>query len=53
LDGESIDRLADRLCISRNTARTHLRRLFAKTTTARQADLMRVLLSTHAPVRFD
>ncbi len=53
LDGESIDRLADRLCISRNTARTHLRRLFAKTGTSRQADLIRVLLGAHAPLRFD
>jgi DNA-binding CsgD family transcriptional regulator len=53
LDGESVDRLADRLCISRNTARTHLRHLFAKTATARQADLIRVLLGAHAPLRFD
>jgi DNA-binding CsgD family transcriptional regulator/PAS domain-containing protein len=53
LDGESVDRLADRLCISRNTARTHLRRLFAKTATTRQADLIRVLLGAHAPLRFD
>lgn len=53
LDGDSVDRLADRLCISRNTARTHLRRLFAKTATTRQADLIRVLLGAHAPLRFD
>jgi DNA-binding CsgD family transcriptional regulator len=53
LDGESVERLADRLCISRNTARTHLRHLFAKTATARQADLIRVLLGAHAPLRFD
>lgn len=36
----------------RNTVRTHLHRLFAKTETARRADLIRVLLSTRAPVRF-
>lgn len=53
LDGESVDRLSDRLCISRNTARTHLRRLFAKMDTTRQADLLRVLLGAHAPLRFD
>jgi DNA-binding CsgD family transcriptional regulator len=53
LDGESVESLADRLCISRNTARTHLRRLFAKTDTSRQPDLIRVLLSAHAPLRFD
>ena len=53
LDGESVDGLADRLCISRNTARTHLQRLFGKTGTSRQADLIRVLLGAHAPLRFD
>ncbi|HEX6313722.1 MAG TPA: helix-turn-helix transcriptional regulator, partial [Gemmatimonadaceae bacterium] len=53
LDGESVEGLSDRLCISRNTARTHLRRLFAKTDTSRQADLIRVLLGAHAPLRFD
>jgi DNA-binding CsgD family transcriptional regulator len=53
LDGESIERLSDRLCISRNTARTHLRRLFAKTDTTRQADLIRILLGAHPPLRFD
>jgi DNA-binding CsgD family transcriptional regulator/PAS domain-containing protein len=53
LDGERVDRLADRLCISRNTARTHLQRLFAKTATSRQADLIRVLLGAHPPLRFD
>jgi DNA-binding CsgD family transcriptional regulator len=45
--------LSDRLCISRNTARTHLRRLFAKTDTTRQADLIRILLGAHPPLRFD
>jgi DNA-binding CsgD family transcriptional regulator len=53
LEGGSVDTVADRLCISRNTARTHLQRLFAKTGTSRQADLIRVLLGAHAPLRFD
>ena len=53
LDGKTVERLADELCISRNTARTHLQRLFAKTGTARQADLIRTLLGAHAPLRFD
>lgn len=53
LDGENVDLLAERLCISRNTARTHLRRLFAKTATSRQADLVRVLLGAHPPLRFE
>ena len=41
LDGKTVEMLADELCISRNTARTHLQRLFAKTGTTRQADLIR------------
>jgi DNA-binding CsgD family transcriptional regulator len=53
LDGKTVERLADELCISRNTARTHLQRLFAKTGAARQADLIRTLLAAHAPLRFD
>jgi DNA-binding CsgD family transcriptional regulator/GAF domain-containing protein len=53
LDGKTVEMLADELCISRNTARTHLQRLFAKTGTTRQADLIRILLGAHAPLRFD
>ena len=53
LDGKTVETLADELCISRNTARTHLQRLFAKTGTTRQADLIRTLLGAHAPLRFD
>jgi DNA-binding CsgD family transcriptional regulator/PAS domain-containing protein len=53
LDGEGIEGLSERLCISRNTARTHLQHLFAKTDTARQSDLIRVLLGAHPPLRFD
>jgi DNA-binding CsgD family transcriptional regulator len=53
LDGKSLERLADELCITRNTARTHLQRLFAKTGTSRQADLIRTLLGAHPPLRFD
>ena len=53
LDGKTLERLGDELCVSRNTARTHLQRLFAKTGTARQADLIRILLGAHAPLRFD
>ena len=53
LDGQNVDGVAEGLGISRNTARTHLRRLFEKTVTSRQADLIRVLLSAHAPLRFD
>jgi DNA-binding CsgD family transcriptional regulator/PAS domain-containing protein len=53
LGGDSLERVADTLCISLHTARTHLRRLFDKTGTARQADLIRVLLGAHAPLRLD
>ena len=53
LNGKTLERLGDELCVTRNTARTHLQRLFAKTGTARQADLIRTLLGAHAPLRFD
>lgn len=53
LDGESVGTLADRLGISRNTARTHVQRLLAKTDTRRQAELMRVLLGAQLPLRLD
>jgi DNA-binding CsgD family transcriptional regulator len=45
VDGGRPDAVADRLCLSVATVRTHLRRLFAKTGTARQADLVRALLA--------
>jgi DNA-binding CsgD family transcriptional regulator/PAS domain-containing protein len=44
--GDGIQAAADRLSISRATARTHLSRIFDKTGTRRQAELVRVLLST-------
>jgi DNA-binding CsgD family transcriptional regulator len=53
MEGRSIDQVADLLCVSRNTVRTHLARLFAKTGTTRQADLIRILLGAHVPLRFD
>ena len=43
LGGHSLDSLAARLGISRNTARVHLQSLFRKTCTNRQSDLVRVL----------
>jgi DNA-binding CsgD family transcriptional regulator len=46
LNGDGIQAAADRLSISRATARTHLARIFDKTGTRRQAELVRVLLST-------
>ena len=44
MQGLSVETTADRLCISLNTARTHLKRILHKTDTGRQAELMRVLM---------
>jgi DNA-binding CsgD family transcriptional regulator/PAS domain-containing protein len=43
--GLSIPAAADRLGISSNTVKTHLRRVYAKTGTSRQAELARVVAS--------
>jgi DNA-binding CsgD family transcriptional regulator/PAS domain-containing protein len=43
VQGRSLHDAARELHISRNTARTHLKRLFGKTNTHRQAELLRVL----------
>jgi DNA-binding CsgD family transcriptional regulator/PAS domain-containing protein len=42
---------ADMLGISEPTVRTHLKRIFSKTDTARQADLVRLLQNATPPVR--
>jgi len=39
-------KLAGRLSLSTNTVRSHLKRIFSKTRTHRQADLVRLLLTT-------
>lgn len=43
LAGHSIESLSERLCVSTNTIRFHLKSLFRKTETNRQSDLMRLL----------
>jgi DNA-binding CsgD family transcriptional regulator/PAS domain-containing protein len=43
---ESIQRAADRLCLSRDTARWHLKRIYRKTSTTRQPDLVKLILSS-------
>jgi DNA-binding CsgD family transcriptional regulator len=43
LEGHSVESLAARLGISRNTVRVHLKALFRKTGTNRQPDLVRIL----------
>jgi DNA-binding CsgD family transcriptional regulator/PAS domain-containing protein len=45
LDGDGIQAAADRLSISRATARTHLARVFDKTGVRRQSELVRLLMS--------
>ena len=52
-NGNGIQAAADSLSISRGTARTHLSRIFDKTGTARQAELVRVLLSAQKFLRLD
>jgi DNA-binding CsgD family transcriptional regulator len=46
LHGERLEDYAARAGISMNTARTHLKSVFAKTDTDRQAELMRLLSRT-------
>jgi DNA-binding CsgD family transcriptional regulator/PAS domain-containing protein len=46
LGGDGIQAAADRLSITRATARTHLAQIFAKTGTQRQSELVRLLLSS-------
>jgi DNA-binding CsgD family transcriptional regulator len=49
--GFSLEEAAAELVISRNTARTHLKRVFAKTGTCRQGELISLLLSGPALVQ--
>ena len=44
LEGGSLSDVAERLGITRNTANTHLKRVFEKTGTRRQSDLVRLLV---------
>jgi DNA-binding CsgD family transcriptional regulator len=46
--GLSVDGIVERLGIGANTARTHLKSIFAKTDTRRQGELIRLLLSSPA-----
>lgn len=51
VDGRSLEEAADHLCVSVNTVRTHLARIFMKTNTGRQGQLLGVLLSGLASIR--
>ena len=53
LTGASIGRVAEMLSISVSTARTHLAHILAKTSTRRQTELMRVLLTAVNPIAGD
>lgn len=48
MDGLTLDESAERLCLSRNTIRAHLRGVFAKTGATRQAQLVKTLLNSVA-----
>jgi len=51
LDGGGVEGVAKQLSISMNTARTHLKHVFAKTNTKRQAELVNLLLRGPAALR--
>jgi DNA-binding CsgD family transcriptional regulator len=48
-DGHSIESLAHEMKISRNTARTHLRAIFFKTSTTRQSELLQLCAGLSTP----
>ena len=50
-EGSSLEEAADAMGIKPNTARTHLKRIFAKTGTNRQGALVRLLLTGPAVLR--
>jgi DNA-binding CsgD family transcriptional regulator len=53
LNGDGIQAAADRLSISRATARTHLARVFDKTGARRQSELVRLLMSAKLSMQGD
>ena len=53
LEGLQISEIAQRYGVSANTVRTQLQRLFEKTNTKRQSDLVRVVSTTLPPIRLD
>jgi DNA-binding CsgD family transcriptional regulator len=53
LKGRTIENSAAELGITVLTARTHLKRIFAKTKTKRQSELVLLLLNASAPLRQD
>jgi FixJ family two-component response regulator len=53
MQGKSVEEAATELNVSTNTARTHLKRIFGKTGTSRQGDLISLLLSGPALLRLE
>ena len=51
VDGDGLDRAADSLGVGRATVKTHLNRIFAKTGTTRQAELIRLVAGSLPPLR--
>jgi DNA-binding CsgD family transcriptional regulator len=49
VSGYSLHTAARKLCVSRNTARTHMKRIYDKTATHRQVDLIRLVANRAAP----
>jgi FixJ family two-component response regulator len=50
MQGQSVSEIASELEISLNTARTHLKRVYSKTSTRGQGDLVSLLLNSPAPI---
>ncbi len=52
MQGKTVEEVAGKLHISPHTTRNHLKRLFSKTNTKRQSDLVHLLLSSPACLNF-
>ncbi len=53
LEGKGLEPAASAASMKLNTAKTHLKRVFEKTRTGRQAEFVRVMLKTAGFLRFD
>jgi DNA-binding CsgD family transcriptional regulator len=49
--GNSLDEAAEKMNVTVSTARTYLKQVFSKTGTGRQAELMRLILTSPALIR--
>ncbi|MCC6452617.1 MAG: helix-turn-helix transcriptional regulator [Acidobacteria bacterium] len=48
--GESVEQICDHLTITANTCRTHLKRIYSKTSTSRQGELISLILTSIATI---